>query len=547
MPGCTGSPAPIPRVHSKHGWLEGVQLTVEGTERPVSAYLGVPFAKAPTGSRRFAGPEPAEPWSDVKSATAAPPVCPQPIETLERLSKILEAKFPAFSMSEDCLYLNVYTPADAGKTSKLPVMVWIHGGGLTMGSASFIHGSALSAYEDVVVVSMQYRLGVLGFLSTGDEHAAGNWGFLDQVAALKWVKESIEDFGGNPDSVTIFGESAGGISTSAHLLSPLSKGLFHRAISQSGVLVYPGLVIDQKDVVHRTAQTIANISGCEISDSSAMVACLRGKAVADFLTPAMIQKLPFVPGVVDGHFLPKTPLQLLEEKEIIAVPHMIGLNNQEFGWVMPLLFNLPDLRDGMDNKTLTLATSLLKALLGPLDAFRELILSEYLRDAKDNFQIRDNILELFGDILFTVQSILRARYHRDAGLPAYLYEFSHRPSRYQDSRPPYVKADHADEVPFVFGAPFMDIGKNGGFTEKEKALSKTMMKQWANFARSGSPNGDGLPEWPLYDGEEKYLALDLEPEVGAKLKANRVDFWTQTLPKIIEEAQKHQKEPNAKM
>ena len=146
---------------------------------------------------------------------------------------------PPISMSEDCLYLNIYVPAHAHEGSNLPVMVWIHGGALTVGMASMYDGSMLAATEDVVVVAIQYRLGVLGFFSTGDQHAKGNWGYLDQVAALRWVQQNIVHFGGNPDRVTIFGESAGGTSVSSHVVSPMSQGLFHGAIMESGVAVLP--------------------------------------------------------------------------------------------------------------------------------------------------------------------------------------------------------------------------------------------------------------------------------------------------------------------
>ncbi|NXQ78651.1 SASB hydrolase, partial [Quiscalus mexicanus] len=140
----------------------------------------------------------------------------------------------ALQVSEDCLYLNVYTPVSTGENKKLPVLVWIHGGGLVFGAASSYDGSVLAAFDNVVVVAIQYRLGIAGYFSTGDEHARGNWGYLDQVAALRWIQENIMHFGGDPGSVTIFGESAGGISVSALVLSPLAKGLFHKAISESG-------------------------------------------------------------------------------------------------------------------------------------------------------------------------------------------------------------------------------------------------------------------------------------------------------------------------
>ena len=229
--------SPIRSTHS--GQVQGRLIHVKDTKAGVHTFLGIPFAKPPVGPLRFAPPEAPEPWSGVRDGTSQPAICPQNVTMNMEGLKELKLTLPPVSMSEDCLYLNIYTPAHAQEGSNLPVMVWIHGGALTVGMASMYDGSVLAATEDVVVVAIQYRLGVLGFFSTGDEHARGNWGFLDQVAALRWVQQNIAHFGGNPDRVTIFGESAGGISVSSHVVSPMSKGLFHRAIMESGVALLP--------------------------------------------------------------------------------------------------------------------------------------------------------------------------------------------------------------------------------------------------------------------------------------------------------------------
>ncbi|NXP78335.1 SASB hydrolase, partial [Ramphastos sulfuratus] len=218
------------------GRLKGIQMTVKETDRLVNAFLGIPFAKAPVGSLRFSPPEPPEPWNGLRDATSYPPLCPQDLSLLKTAEKNYKEKHPPFQTSEDCLYLNVYSPAAVNK-GKLPVLVWMHGGSFVFGGAARYDGSALAAYEDVVVVIIQYRLGLLGFFNTGDEHARGNWAFLDQVAALRWIQGNIGHFGGDPGSVTLFGVSAGSCSIFAHVLSPLSKGLFHKAISESGIII----------------------------------------------------------------------------------------------------------------------------------------------------------------------------------------------------------------------------------------------------------------------------------------------------------------------
>ncbi|NXS61696.1 SASB hydrolase, partial [Brachypteracias leptosomus] len=228
-----------PEVVTKYGRVQGYQFKVDAAGRSVNVFLALPFAKPPVGPLRFSEPQPPEPWKGVRDATSYPPMCLQDKVQGQLLSDGITNRKEKIILqtSEDCLYLNVYTPISQEKEGKLPVFVWIHGGGLVFGAASSYDGSALAAFENVVVVTIQYRLGIVGFFSTGDKHARGNWGYLDQVAALQWIQENIVHFGGDPSSVTIVGESAGGISVSALVLSPLAKGLFHKAISESGTAI----------------------------------------------------------------------------------------------------------------------------------------------------------------------------------------------------------------------------------------------------------------------------------------------------------------------
>ena len=323
------SASPIRNTHT--GQVRGSLVHVKDTDIAVHTFLGIPFAKPPVGPLRFAPPEAPEPWSGVRDGTSHPNMCLQNdnlmgSEDLKMMNLIL----PPISMSEDCLYLNIYVPAHAHEGSNLPVMVWIHGGALTVGMASMYDGSMLAATEDVVVVAIQYRLGVLGFFSTGDQHAKGNWGYLDQVAALRWVQQNIVHFGGNPDRVTIFGESAGGTSVSSHVVSPMSQGLFHGAIMESGVAVLPDLISSSSEMVHRI---VANLSGCAAVNSETLMCCLRGKNEAEMLAINKVFKI--IPGVVDGEFLPKHPQELMASKDFHPVPSIIGINNDEYGWILP--------------------------------------------------------------------------------------------------------------------------------------------------------------------------------------------------------------------
>uniref|UniRef100_A0A481BZ00 Carboxylic ester hydrolase n=2 Tax=Sus scrofa TaxID=9823 RepID=A0A481BZ00_PIG len=534
-----GQPASPPVVDTAQGRVLGKYVSLEGLAQPVAVFLGVPFAKPPLGSLRFAPPQPAEPWSFVKNTTSYPPMCCQEPIGGQMLSDLFtnrkERLIPEFS--EDCLYLNIYTPADLTKRGRLPVMVWIHGGGLVVGGASTYDGLALAAHENVVVVAIQYRLGIWGFFSTGDEHSRGNWGHLDQVAALHWVQENIANFGGDPGSVTIFGESAGGESVSVLVLSPLAKNLFHRAISESGVAFTAGLV--RKDM-KAAAKQIAVLAGCKTTTSAVFVHCLRQKSEDELLDLTLKMKFfaldlhgdpreshPFLTTVVDGVLLPKMPEEILAEKDFNTVPYIVGINKQEFGWLLPTMMGFPLSEGKLDQKT---ATSLLWKSYPIANIPEELTpvaTDKYLGGTDDPVKKKDLFLDLMGDVVFGVPSVTVARQHRDAGAPTYMYEFQYRPSFSSDKKPKTVIGDHGDEIFSVFGAPFL----RGDAPEEEVSLSKTVMKFWANFARSGNPNGEGLPHWPMYDQEEGYLQIGVNTQAAKRLKGEEVAFWNDLLSK----------------
>ncbi|XP_066184080.1 fatty acyl-CoA hydrolase precursor, medium chain-like isoform X2 [Sylvia atricapilla] len=524
-----------PEAETKYGRVRGYQFQVDTAERSVNVFLGLPFAKPPLGSLRFSEPQPPEPWEGVRDATSYPPMCLQDKVLGQYASDMVtnrKEKVP-LQVSEDCLYLNVYTPVSTGKQEKLPVLVWIHGGGLVIGAASSYDGSALAAFDNVVVVTIQYRLGVAGYFSTGDEHARGNWGYLDQVAALRWIQENIIHFGGDPGSVTIFGESAGGISVSALVLSPLAKGLFHKAISESGTAAL-GLFTDQPN---EDAQKIAALSGCEKSSSAAMVECLRRKTEEELLQITLKMDLFFAKGCVDGAFFPKSPREFLSEKSINAVPYIIGVNNCEFGWALPTIMKYPPFVDGLDKDVARqiLQSNLVVFIKGITSEDVDRVYKEYMGDAESPAQVRDGLLDAMGDLFFVISAVEVARYHRDAGNPVYFYEFQHRPSSVEGVVPEFVKADHGAEIAFVLGKPFLA----GDATKEENKLSRTVMRYWTNFAKNGNPNGEGLVHWPQYDLEEKYLGIDLEQKAAEKLKEHRMKFWAQLMKQNQPGRRKH--------
>ncbi|KAM9607147.1 LOW QUALITY PROTEIN: cocaine esterase [Trichechus inunguis] len=523
------SASPIQTTHT--GQVQGSLVHVKGTEVGVHTFLGIPFAKSPLGPLRFAPPQPPEPWSGVRDRTSHPAICLQDHATRKMMQNLLYRTLPFTHMSEDCLYLNVYTPAHTREGTNLPVipmpqfpwlMVWIHGGGLMLGMASMYDGSALVAFEDVVVVIIQYCLGILGFFCTGDKHATGNWGYLDQVAALRWVQQKIAHFGGDPGRVTIFGESAGGTSVSLHVLSPMSQGLFHGAIMESGVAVLPGLIASSSDVV---STMVANLSACGQVDSEALVSCLRDKSEEEIL--AINKPFKIITGKVDGAFLPRHPQELLAFDDFQPVPSIIGVSNDEYGWLIATSIGISDNQE-MERQTI-------QAILRNMSALTTMPpeVSDLMGNSSDP-QTLAQFHEMMGDSIFVIPALQVANFQHEyvcSHAPVYFYEFQHQPSFFKDIKPPCVKADHGDEILFVFGCFSWNscsesswVGSLGG---------SIFPKRW-NATVTGNPNGKGLPHWPMFDQEEQYLQLNMQPTVGRALKAHRLPFWTKTLPQKIQ-------------
>ena len=351
----------LPLVHTctvtvsiKYGKIEGLvhpYPEAPGQFKAVNTFLGIPFASPPTNELRFKETKPPKEWKpNVHQAKKHGNICLQKRGDDSFISDVFGQKV---SYSEDCLYLDVYSPSI---TSSLPVMFYIHGGAYQLGTA-IIYPSDILALKGVVVVIIQYRLGPFGFLTTDDSASPGNYGMLDQVEALKWVKENIAKFGGNPDKVTIFGQSAGGSSVSLHLLSPLSKGLFHQVIAESGVDLST-FAIRPRSVENSPSEKLAKELNCPINDSYTMVACIRnrraedvqraaekiGKQILDFSTG----KLNWAP-VVDNNFLHDIPQKLRQKGNFTKVPLIIGFTSNEASFFVDLLLrkfdNIVSLRD----------------------------------------------------------------------------------------------------------------------------------------------------------------------------------------------------------
>ncbi|XP_035680534.1 carboxylesterase 5A-like [Branchiostoma floridae] len=538
--------SPTPTVTTTYGDVRGTTVTVSSptaASSTIFTFKGVPYAAPPVGNLRFRPPQPPTSWNDVLNATTFGPKCPQFITKLSDVfpnATIVDQLFSGANttIDENCLHLNIYTPSLSGNS--LPVMFWIHGGGFTGGSSDLYRGEALSVHQDVVVVTINYRLGVLGFLPTQLANATGNFGLLDQVRALEWVRDNIANFGGDPDKVTIFGESAGGISVSLLILSPLAEGLFRRAISESGVAI----TVPDEDAMLSITSSVGRSLNCTDDVNANMIDCIRSKSVESILT------VPFsVYPVVDHHFLPEAPMALLQAGRFSKVDYLLGINNDEMGFILTLpLF--PDLNNGMTHEQRFLGTSYLVdtvAMFAPKadkPGLINAILDEYSDPEvpDDPVSIRQQYFDSAKDYYFTAPTVSVANVQSAQSVKVYQYQFQHRPSVFW-FKPPYVQADHGDEIMFVLGTPLVLIMPGVElFTEEEKKLSLDMMAYWANFARTGDPsNSAGAPTerplvtWPRYTPDTPaYLQLRSEPAVGtALLKPEKLKFWNEVVPRYL--------------
>ncbi|APR84208.1 Carboxylesterase, type B [Minicystis rosea] len=469
------------------------------------AFLGIPYAAPPTGAQRWKSPEPAAAWTETRDATKKGAFCPQ-------MSQL--GKTPMTGTSEDCLTVNVWTPAAAPPTT-LPVLVWIHGGGFVGGSGGegTYDGAQFSAATGAVVITLNYRLGPLGWLGhsalTSEDAAhpsSGMYGFEDQRAALAWVKANAAAFGGNPDNVTLFGESAGGISTCLHLFSPKSEGLFHRVIVESGACTLPGSSQSQAEA---QGNDFATALGC--TDSSKTLECLRGKTPDEILLalPGKVGEIgpdgaAWVP-VVDQFNIADQPSKLLAQGKFTKMPVILGSNRDEG----TIFFSI-----GLTVTTEGDYTTLMDGMFGGNGAA---IVAKYPASAYGD-SLTKAASAAVGDGFFSCPARRTARGFAAGGSSVYFYHFTNAPKTLFGD----LGSFHSAEVPFIFQNAYLGITLD----EDQQKLSATMQKYWLGLAKAGDPNTSGAPTWPKYDAaKDENLTLDLEITTQAGLKKDACDFW----------------------
>ena len=479
---------------------------LRGVERKgVWSFSGIPYAAPPEGHHRWRPPVEGESWAGIRECDAFSPSAPQ-APMVAGMSLAAEPE----RHSEDCLYLNVWTPGIDG--ARRPVMVWIHGGGFTTGSGSggLYRGGVLARDCDVVVVTINYRLGALGFLAHsaladpgqpwlgGDSWSGtGNWGLADQVAALIWVRDHIASFGGNPGNVTIFGESAGGMSVSALLGVPAAKGLFHRAIIESGPPYTHGI-----DQAADRAETLAALLGVPMNrdamekvsaDDLVRALGVMGKTlrVGDGLP------LPVLP-TVDGGLLEITPEEAVTAGSASDIPLLIGTNRDEaafFAVGIPQITNLDD--DGLLGWMDRVAPTSNEAA-AVIAAYRD------IRAGRgESVQPPDLWVAIASDVIFRLPSVGLAESHdavAHSGVGTYVYLFTWETAALGGM----LGSCHGLEMPFVFGTvqnPSVQLFSGGGDDAFE--LSEGMRRSWAAFARAGTPSNDTAGEWPAWGSHQR--------------------------------------------
>lgn len=486
----------------------------------VNRYLGIPYAQSISGKNRFLPPQPVEPWKKALKATRYADSSPQQKE--EFTSPVSPAFMPPdyVDRSDDCLALNVWAPADVKE--KLPVMVWLHGGGWTSGSGScqVYDGENLARRGDVIIVTINHRLGLSGFTDFsrvlgGDYADSANLGLQDIHAALTWVKNNIAAFGGNPDLVTIFGESGGGWKVSSMLSSPPAEGLFHRAVIQSGPLTR-AMSHKQADSIAQAVLTALDIDETSLEKLNLLSTADIVAAEAEVMKTFPMQTPGFPGGfwpVLDETWMPQHPFEPVASASSRNIPLMIGQTGTEFS-----LFMLQDeAAYHQDDEQLT---SRIEATFGKEVAASMI---ETYKKAFPEYDPSGLWFRMYSDYVMGALSLAIADARSAEGnAPVYAYRFDWK-TPMMDGK---LHSPHTIEIPFVFDNANGTGGMITGGGERVEKLAETVSSAWVHFAKTGKPAAKGLPEWPEYSSQERSaMHIDHSSRVGAYMPLNVVPIY----------------------
>ncbi|OWF47765.1 Carboxylesterase 3 [Mizuhopecten yessoensis] len=543
----------FPTVNTPSGPIKGIAVHTLGKD--VVQFRNIPYAKPPVGNLRFEKTLPVEPWTETLDGTAFGPSCMQDISQFPEMWK----NAVNTRVSEDCLQLNIYVPGPVSTEVKKPVMFWIHGGAFVTGN-SWGYDASFLALKDVIVVTINYRLGIFGFLSTEDDALPSNFGLWDMIEALKWVNKNIASFGGDPESVTIFGESAGGFAVSYLAMIPSTSGLFKRIIPQSGSAIgLLGIALNPA----RAAKATGKFVGCITDENKDIenknfVDCLKGKTSEELLKaqsdPGTLyfghfSLSPVAWPSIDGELLLRSPLDSLNDPKsdesiyFRSLDMLAGTTDNEGSLLSILLIGLQEpmefnLTDGIPTSVLcdVFAPTVAKEMFNDETIASDLLCKEYSADNLE--QQARNIAIVYEDVCFVAPTVQLLDFHAKGKASPNTYQYLYTLGlKFPFVIPEYPwmeGAGHATELVYMFGPTGMNEMDESLSSDKERAFTDILVTYWTNFAKTGNPNGNGLVQWKAFSSYDRdYLELKYQPVPGQNLFEKRMKFLLQDIPNKI--------------
>ncbi|XP_052071190.1 fatty acyl-CoA hydrolase precursor, medium chain-like [Mytilus californianus] len=534
----------IVTVQTNLGPVKGISSTVsfDNITHVYTVFKKIPYAKPPVGDLRFKDPASYGPCNGTLDATQFGPSC------FQQYTPGYDEFLPNLKLSEDCLFLNIYVPASASEQHKKSVMIWIHGGGYVLGQGMFYDGSFLSAIGDVIVVTLNYRLDVFGFFTTSDGMSDGNYGFNDQRKAIQWVNDNIESFGGNTQSITLFGESAGGFSVGLQAIFPANKGLFHRVIEQSGT---SNSFFSDTPKHFLGSEMVIQSLNCRNGMPSERTLCMQSKSAEEILN-ASISLPVYSSGSLDIHqigywapYFKDDPSKLMQNQRSPAVEFfrsldvIIGTCESEGSLLLEPLESLQNKLSFNISEGIT-SDYMCKHIVQPLteDFYRNstAIGNAICQKYQNKGSIADqgqNVINSFSDLFFHSPAVQSLNIHAINNHKTKQFQYVNKRrsifSSYLNRYQWFKGSAHGDDLPYIF--PFKSTLPSA--TDDDISFSLKMMKYWSNFAKTGNVNGNGVPKWPEYDLVTKqYALLDVHPLIQNNLYKDRMDFWLTQIPAL---------------